>query len=1324
MPTFVLGGVSIFEDAFVGLTQFTITVPEDPNIVYEYSNATNNPGFATSDFGSDGLIEIPEVWLGPENSPVFVSPYGEDENDELYIVDVFLDTNGDDAPDVALTVMSIFDVSTGIDHVFILASSDPTYTLPSDAAGIAELQDQIIGVLPISSGPFAPGIPLDFGAVFPATLIATSDDDTWIGTDEDETFDGGIGDDELIGEGGDDALFGGEGNDTLLGGAGADFIVGGAGNDSIDGGPNGIDGDVLDVIDYNEEGGPNGVNVNLLTGIALDSFGDTDTIAGIEAVAGTAFADTLIGGAGDEIFGGGDGADSIDGGDGIDEIDFEYLEEGPVSVNLGLGTAIDSWGNTDTIINIEDVFGSNGNDTLIGDDGNNLLAGNGGNDSIDGGAGNDTVQIEARYGDGDYTVVTTDGVTVVTNISSGEADTLTGVEFLEFNDIVFDLMAPPATPTEGPDDLVGTAGNDTIDGLGGDDTIEGGAGDDSLIGGAGDDELFGGDGDDTLRGDLGFDYILPGAGTDLVDGGADGTQVSYNDAAGAVTINLETNIVNEAAGTTDTLINVFSVRGSAYGDSMIGSAANETFMGLGGNDTIDGGDGIDLVRYDRDFRYGGDGAVVVDLSLGTATDGFGNTDSLSNIENVRGTALGDFITGDAQDNQLDGRDGDDTLDGGAGDDRLIGGAGNDSLVGGDGRDDMGGGDGNDTIDASGGSSESQGFGDIISAGLGINTVIGHQAAFEDRHGGGIDMIFEDIGGASGGIYLEVNGSQGTGYAQGTGSLTGQMSTSFTYADHFEGSMGADQMFGSDFGSGPDQSNESWVGEAGDDTIDGGGGFDLVQYNLEFDGTLGVMVNLETGVATDRFGDTDSLFNIEGAAGTEMADTLIGDAGDNFLDGRGGDDSIDGGAGDDVIVGGAGDDVIVGGDNDTIEGGDGNDTVRLGGLAADYSVSTIDGITTILSSTEALTLTGVEFVEFADETVDLNPAPTPTEGPDNLTGTDGNDTIDGLGGDDTIAGGAGFDLLFGGDGDDDLLGGAQADNLFGDAGNDTLDGEEGNDRLFGGTGDDSLIGGEGGDLLIGDDGNDTLDGGAGDDRLFGGAGDEDLIGGAGSDTLSGGAGTDSLSGGEGDDNLRGDWQNDTLDGGLGNDTLDGGAGFDRLFGGDGDDSLSGGAQADNLFGGAGNDTLDGEDGNDRLFAGAGNDLLLGGEGSDALFAEGGNDTLIGGVGDDRLYAGGGFDRLEGGAGDDQLWGNFNWDIFIFADGHGQDTIQDFEATNRWERIDLSGISALSGIANYDALELSGAVTASGGGVLIDTGGGNSILLAGVSLTDLDNTDFIF
>ena len=34
------------------------------------------------------------------------------------------------------------------------------------------------------------------------------------------------------------------------------------------------------------------------------------------------------------------------------------------------------------------------------------------------------------------------------------------------------------------------------------------------------------------------------------------------------------------------------------------------------------------------------------------------------------------------------------------------------------------------------------------------------------------------------------------------------------------------------------------------------------------------------------------------------------------------------------------------------------------------------------------------------------------------------------------------------------------------------------------------------------------------------------------------------------------------------------------------------------------------------------------------------------------------------------------------------------------------------------------SASAGGVLIDTGGGNTILLAGVAIADLDNSDFIF
>ncbi len=40
-------------------------------------------------------------------------------------------------------------------------------------------------------------------------------------------------------------------------------------------------------------------------------------------------------------------------------------------------------------------------------------------------------------------------------------------------------------------------------------------------------------------------------------------------------------------------------------DRFTGSANDEQFMGLRGNDTINGGGGDDLVRYDRDERWGG-----------------------------------------------------------------------------------------------------------------------------------------------------------------------------------------------------------------------------------------------------------------------------------------------------------------------------------------------------------------------------------------------------------------------------------------------------------------------------------------------------------------------------------------------------------------------------------------------------------------------------------------------------------------------------------------------------------------------------------------------
>ena len=117
---------------------------------------------------------------------------------------------------------------------------------------------------------------------------------------------------------------------------------------------------------------------------------------------------------------------------------------------------------------------------------------------------------------------------------------------------------------------------------------------------------------------------------------------------------------------------------------------------------------------------------------------------------------------------------------------------------------------------------------------------------------------------------------------------------------------------------------------------------------------------------------------------------------------------------------------------------------------------------------------------------------------------------------------------------------------------------------------------------------------------------------------------------------------------------------------------------------------------------------------------GNDNLDGSSGNDTLYGGAGFDTLKGGPGNDLLQGNFNADTFVFADGHGDDTIADFAAGNALEKIDLSGVSAIVNLSDL----LTNHATQVGGNVLIDTGGGNSITLNGVSLGALDATDFIF
>jgi Ca2+-binding RTX toxin-like protein len=109
-----------------------------------------------------------------------------------------------------------------------------------------------------------------------------------------------------------------------------------------------------------------------------------------------------------------------------------------------------------------------------------------------------------------------------------------------------------------------------------------------------------------------------------------------------VQVDLSLNKATGAAGN-DTLTNISYVRGSNFGRRRSRAATPrqyvvEVFDGRGGNDTIDGAGGFDVVRYDTGAATT---AVTVNLAgFNSATDGQGGTDTLNNVENVRGTNFG------------------------------------------------------------------------------------------------------------------------------------------------------------------------------------------------------------------------------------------------------------------------------------------------------------------------------------------------------------------------------------------------------------------------------------------------------------------------------------------------------------------------------------------------------------------------------------------------------------------------------------------------------------------------------------------------------------
>ncbi len=191
--------------------------------------------------------------------------------------------------------------------------------------------------------------------------------------DAGDVLSGGAGSDTLYGGGGNDLLDGGKGSDTISGGAGDDIILASSGADSLDGGAG---SDWLSFADA-AKGGQADLS---LSGPQDTKAMGVDTLAGFENILGSAFADLLSGDSGANILDGAGGADTV-----------SYLSSaGGVIVSLRIqGPQNTGAMGSDTLIDIENLSGSDFDDRLTGDDGANTLTGRKGADALDGGGGDD-----------------------------------------------------------------------------------------------------------------------------------------------------------------------------------------------------------------------------------------------------------------------------------------------------------------------------------------------------------------------------------------------------------------------------------------------------------------------------------------------------------------------------------------------------------------------------------------------------------------------------------------------------------------------------------------------------------------------------------------------------------------------------------------------------------------------------------------------------------------------------------------------------------------------------------------------------------------------
>jgi Ca2+-binding RTX toxin-like protein len=170
-----------------------------------------------------------------------------------------------------------------------------------------------------------------------------------------------------------------------------------------------------------------------------------------------------------------------------------------VNVNLGTGKA--SGDGADTLISIEDVIGSDGDDIIVGSTADNELTGGLGDDNLSGGGGADilfagTGDDTVDAGDGDDIIIGGDGAGNDKYIGGAGTDTVKYTSATAA--ITVDLAKGTATSTSGKD--AAKIGTDTLSGI---------------------ENVIAGNYNDIVKGNTGSNVLTGGLGTDSLYGGAD-----------------------------------------------------------------------------------------------------------------------------------------------------------------------------------------------------------------------------------------------------------------------------------------------------------------------------------------------------------------------------------------------------------------------------------------------------------------------------------------------------------------------------------------------------------------------------------------------------------------------------------------------------------------------------------------------------------------------------------------------------------------------------------------------------------------------------------